>query len=720
MEEEEVIKVKLRFVIFRNESNQYTVAKFYDLDTRDDLVCTGVFPFDDITQEYRLTGVYSEHPKYGFQFQIHQAEILLPDEKDSLIDFFSSSRFPGIGKKTAKQIVECLQEDVIQQIVKHPEVLNTIPSLNEKRKESLIQGLKEYQGTDEFQIFCERHGLTQSQKEKIEHVYGKQSLIKLQENPYSIVEDVQGIGFQTAEKLANSLSFEKEHIYRYRAVVIVFLQNYGMRTGNTYIEEEVLIEKIEKKLPSVNIEEILEELQSDGKIIKENGNIYLDAMMESELGIARFLGNFPYVEHHDEVNELETAIGQIEKEFAISYDQLQKDAIYLFFSNPFSILTGGPGTGKTTIIRGIIRLYQQLYPNSVIACCAPTGRAAKRLNELCEIPTCTIHSLLKWDLERGMFLMDEKDPITADLLIVDEFSMVDQWVFYSLLKASKRVSKILLIGDEDQLPSVGSGCVLHDLLESQCFPSVRLTKIYRQSSDSEVVTLAHEMKKGNITSLEHGKDLAFFSCESHEVCTYVLQIVKNALEKGYDEKDIQVLAPMYAGAAGIDLLNKTLQQALNPASEKQKELRIGFQTFREGDKVLQLKNQPDDQVFNGDIGFIEEIVLASEDVNHIPTIYVSFDDTIVEYRGEQIYNITLAYCISVHKAQGSEYPIVILPIVKEYRVMLQKRLLYTAITRARKSLVLLGDQTVLQKAVQKEEQQIRKSTLAQRIRYFME
>ena len=338
------------------------------------------------------------------------------------------------------------------------------------------------------------------------------------------------------------------------------------------------------------------------------------------------------------------------------------------------------------------------------------------MSELCVCNATTIHSLLRWDLESNTFLVNEKEPLQCDLLIIDEFSMVDQWLFYNLLKASKLVKKILIIGDEDQLPSVGCGSVLKDLIACEQFAVTRLHKIFRQSEGSDVIALAHEIREEQITVLDYAKDIAFFDAQNYEVRDLVVRIVANALEKGYESKDIQVLAPKYGGVAGIDALNNALQKMMNPSTAHKRELKVGYRIFRVGDKVLQLKNQPEDEVYNGDIGEIVDIAYASESVGQKHQLLVDFDGIMVEYSNEQLYNITHAFCISIHKAQGSEYPIVILPIVSEYAYMMSKRLLYTAVTRAKKSLVLLGERDMLHKAVTRKERHQRNSTLEMRIR----
>lgn len=716
----ETIKIQAKHMvtIFRNDTNGYTVARFrlYDVSDKEFSV-TGFFSELEEDALYNLYGNYEEHPRYGMQFKASSYERVMPNDTQSLVRFFSSAQFPGIGKATAMEIVETLGEDALEKIRENGNILDEISSLSKKKKESIIKGVQECEKLDDSIMFFTSNGVSVRNIMRIEAAYGEDALRVVKENPYQLVEDIDGIGFTTADKLAKSLSFEDNHPYRIKAAILSSVLSICMSSGDSYVERVQIERELQKKmkLHIIDLDGYLEELVQDRSLIIEEHRIYHHTQYDAECGIANFLHHFPYVEIEPMPLDIASAVIEVEEHLHITYEARQKEAIHTFFSEPFAILTGGPGTGKTTIVQGILMLYKKFYPTAQIALCAPTGRAAKRLSQLSDGNATTIHSLLKWDLEANTFLKNQQDPIEADLLIVDEFSMVDQWLFYNLLKAAKPLAKILLIGDEDQLPSVGPGCVLKDLIASEALPVIRLEKIFRQSEGSDVVTLAHEIREGHFDILHDAKDVAFFPCLSHEVKDRVLQVVQNAFEKGYRDTDIQVLAPMYGGVAGIDNLNNALQMMINPPDRHKRELRVGYRTFREYDKVLQLKNQPEDEVYNGDIGTIKEIIYASEDIGNTNRIVVAFDDIIVEYSGEQIYNITHAYCISIHKSQGSEYPIVIMPVVNDYRHMLQRRLLYTGITRAKKSLVLLGHAQALQQAIATQERMVRKSTLKMRI-----
>ncbi|MGX8835377.1 SF1B family DNA helicase RecD2 [Amedibacillus sp. YH-ame6] len=720
MNESLVLKAKHLLTIFRNDQSGYSVAKFVTYDANEeDFVATGYFRelHEDVI--YELHGEYIDHPRYGMQFQVSAYEKMKPNDETSLIRYFSSSLFPGIGKQTAAMIVQILGDDAITKIKENPEVLIDIPSLNQKKIESILHSVNDHENLDDSIVFFTQHGISVKNIMKLEATYGERAASIVKENPYRLIEEVDGIGFKTADKLAKELSFASDHPYRMKAAVLACILDICMANGDTYTSEDALSKRLRKEFDvEIVLDDYLNELQKERLVMIEDGRIYHHTQYDAEKGIANFLYHFPYVEDISFDSSMNEEITELEERYHIHYEAKQKQAMTAFFKDSFSIITGGPGTGKTTIVQGILALCRTFLPTQRVALCAPTGRASKRLSELSNGSAMTLHSLLKWDLETNTFQANEKEPIDYDILIIDEFSMVDQWLFYNLVKASKNVRKILLIGDEDQLPSVGPGCVLKDLIESKQFSLSRLDKIFRQSEGSGVVRLAHEIRDGHIEVMNNTGDIAFFNAQNYEIKDLVMNIVSNAFEKGYQEKDIQVLAPMYRGVAGIDALNNALQKMINPPRGHVQEIKVGYRTFRENDKILQLKNQPDDGVFNGDIGTILEIIPSYEDIHHTNRITADFDGVIVEYAGEQIYHITHAYCVSIHKSQGSEYPIVILPIVSDYRHMLQKRLIYTAVTRAKKSLVMLGDPSVFERAIQIEDRQVRKSTLRQRILEF--
>lgn len=712
------IKGKFRVIIFHSESNLFTVAKFklYDVEEKD-ITVTGNIA--DVNKDilYRLYGEYKEHPRYGYQFQIEKMEKVLPTDRDSQVTFLSSPLFPGIGSKMAQRIVEHLGEDALVRISENSNLLDSIKGMTEKKKNVIVSGIRDNNNLEASIRFFTTHGLGIRNIMKLDRIYGSKVLDIVQHNPYTLSEEVDGFGFAMSDKLAASMEFDMKSEFRSKAALYSLVMEECMNRGDTYILYEEVMPLLIKKLGhnEFDLMNLLTTLCEEHKLYIEQNRIYHASQYEAEIDIANFMVDFVHNADLDlPIEDVNRFIDDIERREYITYETLQREAIAKFIQKPVLILTGGPGTGKTTIVQAMLSLYHRLYPQRVIALCAPTGRAAKRLSELTGVEATTIHRLLKWDLEANEFGVDESNPLMADLLVIDEFSMVDPWLLHNLLKASANVSKIVFIGDEDQLPSVACGSVLRDLLKSEIFPTIRLNKIYRQSEGSDVVSLAHQIKMNEELSIQDMNDVKFYDMSSLEVRNFVIRLVDAALQKGYDLNSIQVLAPKYSGNVGIDALNRELQKLCNPPEEWKRELSVGYRVFREGDKILQLKNQPDDDVYNGDIGILEEIILAEESEEKRNTIVVNFDGNLVIYSSDNFINITHAYCISIHKSQGSEYPIVIMPLVREYYYMLSKKLLYTGITRARKSLILLGDKNMLLDGISRQDKD-RETTLCERI-----
>lgn len=704
-------------VIFYNESNFYTVASFITNSlSLDEMIVVGHIKDLDYDQEYVLYGDFIEHSTYGLQFKVAMVEKMAPSGEDSLVRFLSSPLFPSIGKKSAGLIYDAFGDDLIAMIKANPSILDEV-KLSEKQKEALIHGLNNNgQDFEHLVSYFSSFGLSINQIVKIEKEYQEQAIELVSENPYRLLEDIVGIGFKTCEKLAKNMSFDYTSPYRGQALIIDYVLNYMAQTGDTYLSLALLQSHMEKKHSEYNFMECLSQVLMRRTLIMDADNVFHHTQYDSDKTISYVLNTFPNnplaKTSDDKILEI---IAEIEADINIEYDQSQKDAILSFVNSDLSILTGGPGTGKTTIVNAMVLIYKKLYPEINIALTAPTGRAAKRLSDLTDTDAFTIHSLLKWDMDNNSFGQNQDEPLNYDILVIDEFSMVDQWLFAKLLEACGIVKKILIVGDENQLPSVLPGALLRDLILTNSFPVVKLEKIYRQKDGSSVIYLADNIVHNRFDDFEFKDEVRFFDTSEQHVDNIVLQIVENYIANGYTIDDIQLLAPMYRNASGINILNNKVQALLNPPAKDKKEYRYGYHTFREGDKVLQLKNLVDLEVYNGDIGFILEIDDSNpQDIK----VLVDFDGNIVEYTGDTMNYLSFAYCISIHKSQGSEYPIVIIPIVKSASYMLRKRLLYTAITRSKKNLLLVGSQSLFMERIQKEDDHERLTTLVSSIRQF--
>lgn len=745
-EEAKYIKGKHLVTIFHNEQNLYTVLRIRVEDTNEnyedkEAVITGYFPKVHDQETYIFYGQMKEHPKFGLQFHAEHFRKELPQTKQGVVAYLSGELFKGIGKKTAEKIVETLGENAISRILSQPSLLDSVPKLPPDKAKDLYDTLMENQGLEQAMIALNQYGFGPQISMKIYQTYKELTLQIIQTNPYRLVEDVEGIGFGRADELGFHIGITGNHPDRIKAGCLYVLENESMQTGHVYIHAKELLISV-KKLLEENKRDVIEytdisnelvKLEEEGKIIIEEKRIYLPSLFFSEKGlvtnIKRLLEQTEYDEQFPE-SEFLLALGALEERLKVQYAPTQKEAIQTALMSPMLILTGGPGTGKTTVIKGIVELYGELHGCSLdpkdykkeepfpFLLAAPTGRAAKRMSESTGLPAVTIHRLLGWNGVEG-FSRDEDNPLEGKILIVDETSMLDIWLANQLFKALPDHIQVILVGDEDQLPSVGPGQVLKDLLASERIPTVRLTDIYRQEEGSSIIELAHSIKKGKLPDdiSRPQSDRSFIKCTAGQIGEVVEKVVQNAKKKGYSSKDIQVLAPMYKGPAGIDRLNEIVQEIYNSNdSGTRKELKFGEVKYRIGDKVLQLVNQPENNVFNGDIGEIVSIFYAKENTEKEDMIVVSFDGIEATYTRQDLNQITHAYCCSVHKSQGSEFPIVILPIVKSYYRMLRRNLVYTAITRSKSSLILCGEEDALRMAVARADEQNRLTTLQEKLR----
>lgn len=712
------VKGVVSHVIFQNEENYYTVANVRVVKTNEEIkekqvTIVGTLPVLEIDETFIFYGHIVDHPRFGLQYKVDQFERDIPKTTQGLIRYLSSSRFPGIGKKTAEAIVTTLGERAISKIIEDRSVLNEIKGLSKKRADELYEQLVEQQGFEQVLLTLSKYGFGVELAMKIYNEYGIHTLDVIETNPYQLMIDVEGIGFRRADILGAAIGLVGNHPERIRAGCLYLLHELCLAEGHVYLEKDVLIDQATRLLSSrdelVTEEEVEEKLlfmDEEGMIIIEEDRLYMKSLYFAEKGIVSSVRKLLSTEIESEFPQSEflKALGQVEEEMNIEFAPTQREAIETAISSPFMILTGGPGTGKTTVIKAIVETYARLNGLSLdekaytkgnpfpILLVAPTGRAAKRMSEATGLSATTIHRLLGWK-GGSSFEKGEDEKLEGELLIVDETSMVDIWLMNQLLKSVPKNMRVILVGDHDQLPSVGPGQVLHDFLKSEIIPTVSLHVIYRQEEGSSIIDLAHEIKQKKVPKNITARlaDRRFFPCQAHQVQAVVSQICESAIKKGYTAKDIQVLAPMYKGQAGITELNALLQQLFNPAKDGKREIRYGEVVYRTGDVVLQLVNNPEENVYNGDRGEIVAIIYAKENVEKTDQIVISFDGIEVTYAKKDLNQITHAYCCSIHKSQGSEFPIVVLPVVHTYRRMLRKNLLYTAITRSTDSLIICGE-----------------------------
>lgn len=715
----ETLTGQIKSVRYYNESNAYIVMSVETQELERPVTMTGYLPHYSLELTYRFTGEFLDHPRYGHQFQIESYEQLAINDSQALIRYLSSALFKGIGPSLATAIVETLGENALERIQEDPSCLDQVDKLSDQVKRNLIDTINLQNESEKSLRYLLGLDVSMKTAMKIINVYPEGIEEILQYNPYELMEQVEGFGFKTADNLAMKLGFDEMHHFRLEAALLTTLKQLCMNQGSTYILFDVLKNQFQRAFNyHEDIFDLIQALINDGKVVEEEGRYYPFNLYDSEKIIRRVLSRFIYSEGDMDFDyeDLETQLGVLEEEWNIEYDESQRDAIASFIENDCVILTGGPGTGKTTIVRAMIALYKKLAPTRTIALVAPTGRAGKRLSEACNHEATTIHRLLKWDVNTNTFNCDEDHPLDVDVLIVDEFSMVDTFLFAQLLKACNHVTKILLIGDEAQLPSIAPGQVLYDLMATGEIETITLRHIFRQQANSGIVSISHALRNQEFESLDQlkdYKDIHFMPCREQEMIPLVTRIVTKALNEGYDLYDFQVLCPMYDGMAGIDAINRALQDLINPADPFKPEVKIFNKIYREGDKVLQLKNRPDDNVFNGDIGMIIEIQKRDNVIYLQDKIIVDFEGDIVEYTSQDFTQLTLAYCMSIHKAQGSEFRIVLMPIISSQSRMLRKNLIYTGMTRAKQSLFLLGDANAFIEGIKKDES-LRKTTLQER------
>lgn len=684
--------------IYRNEINGYMVGLFKvkdnNIDYDDDMIhITGVLPKLNEKKEYILYGDTTIHNKYGLQFNVSSFEINIPTKEEELVVFLSSDLFP-IGEKTAKKIVDLFHEDTINKILENKNCLEIIPRLGEKKIDKIYNTLLDYQSTSNIVLELTKLGFDMKDSLSFLNKYSNKILDTVNTNVYDLI-DTDEISFTKIDEIALGMGINEDDDRRVKALIIYIMKELCFNNGDTYLFFEDISNSLSNyvNITSEKLDYLMIKLIKDKKIIVVDKRYYLKKFYDAERYICErlcFLNDMSITSNIS----ISKYIDNIEKNNKIKYDDLQNRAIYSGVNNNITIITGGPGTGKTTIIKAIVNIiiYEKRLKESDIALLAPTGRASKKLMETTGISASTIHKYLGWDKDSNTFATDEYSPRSEKYIIVDEVSMIDTLLMEALLKGIKRDSKLILVGDYYQLPSVSEGQVLKDIIDSDCLPVIRLNQIYRQTEGSYILNLAYDIKEKNISEdlFIKKEDYLFISSDNDNTISYIKEVVKKAIKKGYTDKDVQVLAPMYKSLNGIDNLNIMLQELFNPKSDKKKEIKLRDITFRECDKVLQLVNDPDNNVYNGDIGYIEDIII-SKDKKIINQININYDGNIVEYTPDKFINFRHGYAISIHKAQGSEFDMVIMPITNSFKRMLYNKLIYTGVTRAKKSLVVVGD-----------------------------
>ena len=731
------IKGNYRKSIFKSD-NGYVIGLFKVRETNDDdlkehvnhtITFTGYFHELNEDDTYILYGEFINHPKYGMQFQTSRYERLKPTGEDALVAFFSSDLFPGIGEKVALEIARVLGDDAIDKILEDESCLYLVPNLSENKIKKISSILKKNEESHKVVAKLIDLGFSMKEALAIYNMYKHNTRTIINNNIYQIVYNLSDVPFLKVDKAGKSLDILDNDFRRVKATILYVMKNLIYQNGDSYLSREVIIDKVNSflKIDYDNYDELFKELEREDYIVICGDDYYLEEIytaLENIVNRIYDLVSKPIVSHKN----LNTFLSELEKVCNIKYNDDQRKAIMKAIDNNILIITGGPGTGKTTIIKAITELYMHInklnYEQFVdrLALLAPTGRASKRMSESTGLPASTIHRFLKWNKDTGEFMINEDNKSHVKLVIVDEVSMIDINLFDSLLKGLTRDVKIILVGDYDQLPSVGPGTLLKDLISSEVIDVVHLNHLYRQGDDSYITSLAYDIKDGNIGNnfLNTYSDYTFLRCLGSHLKNNLINLCRKIIDKGYDYKRLQILAPMYKGENGIDNLNKELQNVFNPPDVSKREIRSGNVIFRENDKILQLVNMPDENVFNGDIGVIRYIKKGSETSSKKDEIYVDFDGNMVKYMPKDFNKIKHGFIISIHKSQGSEFEMVIMPMVHSYRRMLYKKLVYTGVTRAKKKLIIIGEPDAFLYSVQNNHEYIRNSKLTDKIKYKFE
>lgn len=734
----EILEGYVEHIIFRNGENGYTVMNV--VADEEEITCVGVLQYIDEGEMLLMRGEYKEHSLYGQQFAIESYELKEPEDTVAIERYLASGAIKGIGAALAARIVRRFKEDTFRVIEEEPERLKEVKGISERMSREIAAQVEEKKDMRQTMLFLQQYGINTTLSVRIYEKYGADIYRIIKENPYRLADDINGIGFKIADEIAGKVGINTDSDFRIKSGLLYVLVQAG-NDGHTYLPKDELLAKTREllSLGEVDIEKHLMDMVVDRKLIikEESGQIHVFANLSyhTELNTARMLTELNILCGREDY-QVDKRIERIEQELGEELDEKQRLAVKEAVQNGLLVITGGPGTGKTTTINAILKYFEE--EDMVVELAAPTGRAAKRMSEATGYAAKTIHRLLELsgipdEGGRTEFERNEQNPLEADVIIVDEMSMVDIYLMHSLLKAIVAGTRLILVGDANQLPSVGPGCVLKDIIESEVFTVVRLEKIFRQAAKSNIVINAHKINEGKLLDLENKKTDFFIMrrYESQGILDMIKKLIVDILPPNIkvEPYDIQVMTPMRKGQLGVEELNVYLQGILNPPAKSKAEKKTGNVVFRVGDKVMQIKNdyqleweiqnkykiavEKGTGVFNGDMGIISEINTFAE------MMTVCFDDNrIVQYSFKQMEELEHAYAITIHKSQGSEYPAIIMPLLNGPRMLMNRNLLYTGVTRAKRCVTIVGDERTVQEMIHNKSENKRYTDLRARILEF--
>lgn len=723
----EVLVGHIANYIYTSTDSLYKVCRLITNDD-DEVIIVGSFPMLEDGLDYEFVGEMKNHPKYGEQFFVSSYSKSKSFTRNGLISYLSSDKFFGIGQRLATYIVDELGLDCINTILKYPDSLDKVYGITKKKKETIVSTLKDNYASEQVFIKLYSFGLTPKMIQKLYDTYQDKAANKIEDDPYCLISEVEGFGFKKCDNLALNLGFKLNDIRRVSASILYTLNTVCYQQGFTYLTLEQLFNS-SKTLLNNNIEisdldyqESFDDLVTKKKVYVEGQRVFEPHLQQAELKCAEKILKMSKAKTKSfNEDKVKRCIDEVEALFEIKYTPLQREAIFNALTNKLSIITGGPGTGKSTILNGILNIYAKLNDlaitdddmSALVLLAAPTGRASKRMTETTNFKASTIHKALGYSPESNKFQYNELSTMPYSLIIIDESSMMDVELASSLFKAISNTARVILVGDVNQLPSVGPGNVLADLIASNIFKVTTLNQIMRQANDSNIIKLSHMILNESISYniFSEKKEVFYYNFDTKDIINGIFKIMDNYLQKGGDlYSKIQILAPMYAGVCGIDAINKAIQERYNPETEKI--LKRENVLFKKNDKVLQLKNDSELDIMNGDIGKIVDIVK----IDNKDSLLIDFDGRIVTYSSSLIDNLKLAYAISIHKSQGSEFENVIMPISSSYQIMLKKRIMYTGVTRAKKKLIFLGKLEALENAIHQRDYQ-RQTSLYQYLNF---